>query len=357
MVNHACNLRCSYCYTGAKFHSPMSKRIGEIAIARALGSVRSGGGLDLGFFGGEPLLEAAQVIDWMLHSRLRASEDNKSVRFHLTTNGTLATGRAWEVMTSEDLDLTISFDGLARIHDRHRRDARGQPTSALVEATLRRLIELGKPLRVNVVVRPDNLEELPEGLIHLRDLGVVHVDLSLDLWTQWNVADGSRLERFVDRAAELWRAWLPQFSLNWFDGKIGDLARLPLSEETTRCGFGDGEIAVAPSGNLYPCERLIGEDGPNHPRRLPGHVLDGREDFVADPLSFVACDPCSRCVIASVCDTRCRCSNYVRTGDVNRPDGLLCLLNKATGRAACAALTGAPALAKSFPANHTETLS
>jgi radical SAM protein with 4Fe4S-binding SPASM domain len=126
--------------------------------------------------------------------------------------------------------------------------------------------------------------------------------------------------------------------LNWFDAKAGAIAGLPSTHEDTRCGFGDGEIAVAPSGRLYPCERLIGEDRPDHPLRLPGHALEG-EDFLGFAVAPVKdCDACASCALNAACEADCRCSNFVRTGNVNHPDGLLCTLNKATARAVAAVL-------------------
>jgi radical SAM protein with 4Fe4S-binding SPASM domain len=167
----------------------------------------------------------------------------------------------------------------------------------------------------------------------LHNLGIRDVDLSLNLWIAWTAGDGRRLEKNVAQAARLWRAWLPEFGLNWFDAKVGELAALPQTHEDTRCGFGDGEIAVAPSGRLYPCERLIGEDRLDHPLRLAGHALEG-QDFLGSAVApFKTCTTCSSCVLHSACDTVCRCSNFIRTGNVNRPDGLLCILNKATARA------------------------
>src|SRR5262249_6088851 len=154
-----------------------------------------------------------------------------------------------------------------------------------------------------------------------------HVNLSLDLWTLWSAGDGCRLEKAIHRAAALWRGWLPDFSLNWFDTKAGELAGVSSLQTDTRCGFGDGELAVAPSGRLYPCERLIGEDGPDHRWRLPGHVLDGDDFLNFKTAPFKSCDACSACMLNQVCDARCRCSNLVRSGDANRPDGLLCILN------------------------------
>jgi uncharacterized protein len=241
-----------------------------------------------------------------------------------------------------DLDLAVSFDGNPSMHDRHRRDAQGNGTASHVQETLKRLVESGKPFRVVTVVRPDTLEEVPAGLCHLHELGVRAVDLSLDLWTHWTAGDGVRLRQLVDQAADLWRQWLPEFGLNWFDSKLGQLARVPVSEEITRCGFGCGEIAVAPSGRLYPCERLIGEDRLDHPLRLPGHALEGDDFLDSAPAAFDRCAACSPCMLNSTCDTTCRCSNFVRTGDVNRPDGLLCILNKATVQAIGRLFAGSP---------------
>ncbi len=234
---------------------------------------------------------------------------------------------------ADDLELAVSFDGNPAIHDRHRKDARGNGSSAVVEATLEKLLDAEKPFQTVTVVRPDNLEELPAAIESLRGMGIRHINLSLDLWAKWTTSDGRRLEQLVRRLGELWSQWLPNISINWFDAKAGDLARLPRSEPAVRCGFGAGEIAVAPSGRLYPCERLVGEDRPGQALALPGNVSSGDDFLGCAPNEFTRCAPCSKCALAFACDTVCRCSNYIRTGDVNRPDGLLCLLNKATARA------------------------
>lgn len=339
MVNHACNLRCRYCYTGAKFSAPMPTPIAQAAIDRAFTSLGADGQLDLSFFGGEPLLESGHILEWMSYARSRAHDTRRRIRFNLTTNGTITTSDAWRVMMTEDLDLAVSFDGTPAAHDQHRLDVQGNGSATAVEETLRELIERGKRIRINVVLRPDTLELASDGLIYLHAMGVREVDLSLDLWTRWNARDGARLEEVVSRLAELWRSWLPGFSVNWFDTKLGALACLPIHGEDTRCGFGEGEVAVAPSGRLYPCERLIGDDEPGHPLCLPGHALHGRDFLGFSVPALDGCQPCSGCQLRSACDTVCRCSNYVRTGNVNRPDGLLCILNKATTNAVAAMIS------------------
>ncbi|HVT79159.1 MAG TPA: SPASM domain-containing protein, partial [Phycisphaerae bacterium] len=148
------------------------------------------------------------------------------------------------------------------------------------------------------------------------------------LWTRWSRADAVALRRAIAQVAELWMEGLPHHALNWFDEKAAGLARL--DAPSMRCGFGNGEIAVAPSGNLYPCERLIGEDRAENAMRLGGHVLDARDDFlpVASPAGKDAA-ACGTCSMNDLCNTSCRCSNFVRTGNVRTPDGLLCMFNQA----------------------------
>jgi uncharacterized protein len=330
MVNHACNLRCTYCYTGAKFSRAMPEEVGRRAIDRAIASLNVGGRLELGFFGGEPLVESRLISALVDHAQRASMRAGRQLELGLTTNGTICNESAWSVMTLPAMDLAVSHDGLPEVHDHHRRSVEGAATSAVVGATMRRLIEAGKPFRVIMVVRPDTVDRLSDGIRYLRTLGARSVEPSLDLWTAWPEPDMQRLERAVDDCAELWRAGLPDFGISWFDEKAAHLARVPLTQNA-RCGFGDGEIAVAPSGNLYPCERLIGDDSPLNSMRLPGHVLDaGARDFLGLGHFPARCDEeCNACAMQDLCNSTCRCSNFVRSGDPKRPDGLLCRWNQA----------------------------
>jgi uncharacterized protein len=331
MVNHACNLRCTYCYTGEKLRRPMSLDIGCKAIDRAVNSFIPGGTLELGFFGGEPLIEADSILELMDYARRRALHREIDLNMQLTTNGTIETVAAWEVMLTKDLRLAISHDGLTEVHDRHRVTIEGQGTSSRVLETITRLLEGEKEFRVVVVVRPDSIDSLCDGLEFLYNHGVRQFDPSLDLWTTWTVSDGERLKKSIHACAEFWADRLPDCSVSWFDEKAARLSKVP-SNETARCGFGYSEIAVAPSGNLYPCERLIGADDAANPMRLSGHALDGEDFLVYLPVPGKSAAECVECSINAICSTTCRCSNYVRTGDVGRPDGLLCLWDQSCVR-------------------------
>jgi uncharacterized protein len=54
-LTHDCNLACGYCYAGAKSRRSMSWDVASRALALAFSHAAKE--LQLGFFGGEPLLE------------------------------------------------------------------------------------------------------------------------------------------------------------------------------------------------------------------------------------------------------------------------------------------------------------
>jgi uncharacterized protein len=332
VVNHACNLRCTYCYTGDKFGRPMSLEIGRKAIGRAVSSLSPSGTLDLAFFGGEPLIEAELILGLVDDARDQTARRGNHLALNMTTNGTIESSAAWEVMTLPEMQLSISHDGLPAIHNRHRIAVDGQSSSRRVEHTIGRLIEAEKQFRVVTVVHPNGVESLSAGMQYLYSLGVRQFDLSLDLWTNWTRADGARLSDAIGRAADFWGMRLPECSVNWFDEKAARASGISVPE-IARCGFAHVEIAVTPAGNLFPCERLVGADDPDNAMRLPGNVFDGDDFLNGSPVARTSPAECVPCVLRPICNTTiCRCSNYVRTGDVNRPDGLLCLLDQACYR-------------------------
>jgi uncharacterized protein len=323
MVTHACNLRCAYCYTGAKFRRLMTSEIAIAAIDRAVRSTSRQ--LEIGFFGGEPLLEAAAMLDWIEHARRAMAARGIQTVLHLTTNGTLVDAAAWQLMSMSDLHLSVSHDGLPDVHDRYRRSADGHGSSASVLNTMDRLQQQGRDFNVVMVVRPDTVSSLPEGIEFLSQRGVRQMTPSLDLWTAWTSQDLEQLQQAISRSVDFWRQSLPTLSISWFDEKAARLSRLNMNT-TARCQFGHGQIAVSPAGNLYPCERLIGEDRADNAMRLPGHALDGDDFCQTTPFGERSHPVCSTCALEQMCGTSCRCSNFIRTGDATTPDGLLCWL-------------------------------
>ena len=99
MVTHACNLRCSYCYGGAKLQRCMQPEIGFAAVDRAVRSIDADGTLELSFFGGEPLLEAGLITELVQYADAATADADVRLHLSMTTNGTLLDPLAWQAMT------------------------------------------------------------------------------------------------------------------------------------------------------------------------------------------------------------------------------------------------------------------
>lgn len=321
-VTRRCGFACDYCYAAPHGPVDLPPGLGQRAIDRALAALEPGGTLELRFFGGEPLLVPGLLDELCDHVAARLGFDGFA-RIGLTTNGSRADRRAVDLLKRHRIDVAVSHDGLPAVHDRHRRDARGRATSGRVLRTIDRLLAAGIPTRAVMVVRPDTVERLPDGIRFLHGRGVTHVEPVLDLHAAWTDAVTETFDRAIAESARVWAAGLPGRGVAWFDEKLARITGI--CPETARCGFGRNEVAVSARGNVYPCERLIGADEENNP-----HIIGGRRPQAAAPRrSHPACLACD---YAAWCDTTCRCGNLLRTGDPARPDGLLCRLNKLTIR-------------------------
>jgi len=94
---------------------------------------------------------------------------------------------------------------------------------------------------------------------------------------------------------------------------------------TARCQLAGREFAVAPSGNLYTCAQIVGED--RNPDLIIGHVERG---FDADAIALLqqskerVDDICVDCALRSRCDSHCGCKHVALTGEMGKITGVLC---------------------------------
>ena len=90
-LNHACNLRCTYCYNHKQTANPMSDQVMPAALEMAFAAPAKI--INVGFFGGEPLLSFDQVRRGVAMARELAKKHSKIMRLIMTTNGTLLSGK------------------------------------------------------------------------------------------------------------------------------------------------------------------------------------------------------------------------------------------------------------------------
>ncbi|MEK4999146.1 Cys-rich peptide radical SAM maturase CcpM [Paenibacillus sp. FSL H7-0918] len=123
-VTQNCNLRCSYCaYSGSYLHrvhtnKRMKKEVALKAIKFLIEHSVDSPIINIGFYGGEPLLEMDLIKACVAYAREQSA--GKELTFNLTTNATLITDETLEFLSSNDFNLTISLDGDEVAHDRNR---------------------------------------------------------------------------------------------------------------------------------------------------------------------------------------------------------------------------------------------
>src|SRR5262249_33914851 len=92
--------------------------------------------------------------------------------------------------------------------------------------------------------------------------------------------------------------------------------------------------AVAPSGNLYACERLVAED--DDPSRVIGHVSRGvdaarvRATRWKMPRHHATNAECDGCAERSRCSAACAGANLAGTGDMGTAGGVQCWYEQTT---------------------------
>lgn len=88
--------------------------------------------------------------------------------------------------------------------------------------------------------------------------------------------------------------------------------------------------------------------------RLPGHALDSDDFCHTTEFPERSAPACSQCVLQSMCGTSCRCSNFIRTGDATKPDGLLCWLETLCFRETARVLNSSPTESRALASAYSD---
>jgi uncharacterized protein len=325
-ITQRCNLNCKYCYIGKKENRmplPIAKTVVDFAFNNTPPEER----IDIGFFGGEPLLEfgLVEAITHMIEDHV--SFDNDRVELDVVTNGTIFSDEIASFLREHRIGFCLSCDGPPFVQDVFRCFPNGKGSSYVVEKTIRRATEVLPSILVNGVYHPYTFQYLPQVVEYFSSLGLRLIYLTPDFSARWSQEHADLLPEIYGRVAERYVNYYlsrkPHF-ISLIDSKIALILRggyQPLE----RCRMGKGEFAFAPSGNIYPCERLIGSDTGG------GHCIGNINDRLN--LAQLSCKAapdgninteCLACGLKDYCMNWCGCSNYFSTGDYNRVGPFLC---------------------------------
>ena len=369
-LTHDCTLRCPYCYAGEKRRKAMPWEVAKAAIDRTVAwQLEHYPEKDyvLGFFGGEPLLEwdLLQRADAYAADAARAA----GLRFGrtVTTNLTLLDRGKADWLRARRYKLGLSIDGSPAMHDANRRFPDGRGSYAACMAALPLVEDFPAPRpEIICVVTPATAPLLAEGVRFLHARSALPIAVNPDFTADWDDASRAALRAAYETLAgdvlASWRAaarhersQVPRLKsqiddrkfplrpatmrpataaaaqplhLTWFDGKLKAL-RVGGYRACDKCDPVRRELAVAPSGNLYPCPNLVGNDDKEDLR-----LGTAQEGF--DPAAIARIlarrgnhDPaCRDCPAAPRCVNWCCCANYFSTGRTDRVGSFGCFHEK-----------------------------
>ena len=324
-LTHDCNLACRYCYAGRKRPASMERETAAAALELAFDQAASGE-MQVSFFGGEPLMEW-DTLTWATRwGEEMAVQRGIDLLLTVTTNGTRLTDDRVSWLADHGFAIAVSIDGDRVSHDRARLRRDGGSSFDATLAGLLRALARSPNTEAIFVVTPDNVDQVFEGTRFLADQGVRCISLNPDFYAGWSDDQLATLEAQYALAADLFverfRAGGDLY-LNFVDGKI--LTRLKGGFSCAdRCSFGEGEIAVAPTGRIYPCERLVGDDTGE---LSIGHVRKGFDEL--SRLALIAKRgnhdaDCATCAVRERCMNWCGCINHATTGAIDRVSALVC---------------------------------
>jgi len=290
--------------------------------------------VDIGFFGGEPLLEFDLLKEVAHHIQHHPLYARRRVTLSVVTNGTLFNREIAEFLLNHKIVLCMSCDGPPQVQDRFRRYADGRESAETVVRTLDMAAASLPLVLVNAVYRPETLEDLPDTIDFLSRHGIRQIYLNPDVSAPWRQEDAGKLDEVYGKIGRKFAAYYrsndPHF-ISLIDSKIAVILRRGYQKEE-RCQMGSREMAFSPEGNVYPCERLVGNGtGDGH---CIGNIETGLPDlsrvcFATDPAESSEY-ACSSCGVRDYCMNWCGCSNYLSTGRYNRVSPFLCASEKAS---------------------------
>ena len=337
-ICHDCNLRCEYCFAKeGTYNTPrdyMSLEVGKKSIDFLISESKNIKNLEVDFFGGEPLLNLDVVKGIVEYAKARAKECGKIFTFTMTTNCLMLNDDTRQWLNEEMDNVVLSIDGRKSIHDRVRKTANGVSAydsilnNALKMAKMRngkRYYARGTYTAYNIDFSKDVIELAEKGF---DQISVEPVVLPEDSPMALKMSDVAGLCDEYDKVADA----LIDFSgtekgFNFFHFML-DLDHGPcINKRLHGCGAGLDYLAVAPTGEIYPCHRFAGNS-----EYVLGTVYDGierqdiRDRFAANNLLKKA--HCIECPSKYYCGGGCAANALEFCGSLEGQYEMGCILQR-----------------------------
>lgn len=170
-----CNFNCWYCYEN---HVPKSKMgLAVLDATKAyINSILSNPqikSLEIGFFGGEPLLYFNSVAKILVsHAAKRCINLDKRFHVHFTSNGALLTDNIVNFLSQYPCGFQITLDGGRSFHDKTRYYKNRKGSYDSIVKNIHRLVNVNIDVIVRVNYTKENIDSINSILESFRDINV-----------------------------------------------------------------------------------------------------------------------------------------------------------------------------------------
>ena len=244
-LSDRCNMACDYCFLDLN-HGPavvLELESAKQAIDDHL--KRFGAPARFTILGGEPFVHYARLKDVAAAIRERSAKAPVTV----VTNGTLACPAKLAELGKLGAQITVSVDGAAASHDRHRGLVGSRGSS--LEETLKALEACDKRLlRANMVVAPDTTDSLLTNVEALRGLGFSELSFHLDIHGAWDGDALRNLSKVLEGFARYHRALEAAAPGALRLSHLDSFPETPLEHDYE-------DVVLGADGRYYPCDGLF----------------------------------------------------------------------------------------------------
>jgi uncharacterized protein len=345
-VAQACNMACVYCYgQGGEYASKgmMSADVAFRAVDWLMDSSGDSESVNIGFFGGEPMMNFPLIKKVVRYAKWQAEKHGKKVTFGMTTNASLLTDSRIAYLKEEDIVPMVSFDGTAELQDRQRPFNNGKGSHGKVFANIRKLQKVFPQVMARATLYGDadpakvraGMEEAGIRAFSMVKAAPVILDgpVNADLLEQQRVQ-----ERIISMEIGWGKDMLRDIKArNVADGmknsKLGFFIwqMIAANKRHYYCGVGRGMAAITANGDIYPCHRFAGQDDMKM-GNIETYQAGGINDYHRTIVNNLP--ECKRCWARFVCGGGCFYEGKAARGDIRLPDPAHCMEVKALMEAA-----------------------
>lgn len=339
-ITKACNMRCLHCYESASKRE--ADELSKDQIISGLNIMAKSGVASVAFSGGEPSLHP-NILDFISYV------EDKGMFASIATNGyTLSDKNKAEKFVNAGLKFVqISLDGMdPKTHDSFRK-VDGAWHRAV--KAINNFVDMGIFVEVATTVTELNLEEIPEMIDFVRDLGVNWFMLYNFIPTgngneisQMDISPEERLEllkkAYNENSSEMQvLSTAPQYAsiaeslvsrsnrmipTHFYNPEYTNPMIAQMADFIGGCGAGRFYMSIEPNGDMYPCVFFPHED-----EVKLGNIIEDdfeatwQENTLLNQLrdKKILKNHCGECDSRNICGgSRARAYNYF--GDVLAPD-------------------------------------